>query len=339
MSTLACFEKHKQEGRRHEERVKMCLEDLTAGAQSREDTEEPKPGVSPKTASSVQGAPLKALRFATAEQQLAVREYKEACRLRPRDVDARQMLANAARALKKLQASVEGPKPKPMRRFLAHYNLSIRYWDMGKAAQAIEQAEMACKELRQEKLPCGCAEHNLLLMTQVHNEFRAELRGLQETLKRAPDALGPNYELGVHYFDKRMLLHAEAQLRKTRERARAASALQLVAHDRHRHQQEADDILGWPSLQLKKVRRMATLLEDIEDDLDFLSGLKQLWCVEEDAGKTDELQATGVRDGSRPHLLPCMHQRYSQDSRACDAWWVELCRRSDISLHARRRSK
>ena len=33
----------------------------------------------------------------------------------------------------------------------------------------------------------------------------------ESALVLEPEALGPNYELGVHYFDKRMLLHAEAE--------------------------------------------------------------------------------------------------------------------------------
>jgi len=203
---------------------------------------------------------------------------------------------------------------------------------MGKAKQALAEAERACEELRKQNLPCGCAEHNLLLMAQVHSEFKGEHQRLQEALERAPEAVGPNYELGIHYFDKRMLLKAEAQLRYTRERARAATSLQLVEQNRQLLQGEDDQL--WPAFDGKKAKRMATLLEDVEDDLDFVIGLREEWCLEEDAGKADELQATGIRDGARPQLLPCLHRRYSQDTAACDAWWCDLCNTSNVNLHA-----
>jgi len=79
---------------------------------------------------------------------------------------------------------------------------------------------------------------------------------------------------------------------------------------------------------------MTNLLDDIEDDLSFLAGLRQHWCAEEETGKSEELQETGVRDGARPHLLPCLRRRYSQDCRDCDEWWAELCRSSGLDLHA-----
>ena len=33
-------------------------------------------------------------------------------------------------------------------RFLAHYNLSLRYWDLGEARQAIDEARESCKDRR-----------------------------------------------------------------------------------------------------------------------------------------------------------------------------------------------
>ena len=32
---------------------------------------------------------------------------------------------------------------------------------------------------------------------------------MEEALRRSPEAVGPNYDLGIHYFDKRMLRKAE----------------------------------------------------------------------------------------------------------------------------------
>jgi len=326
MSTYAIFEKHKQTAAEHESNVQSRLEEFSACLRHQKAIQNYASGGGIPTE-----AAAKIIRAAAVQQRLVVREYREAARLRPRDVDTKDRLRTASAVLRSLQASIDGPKPKPLRRFLAHYNLSIRYWDLGKAKQALAEAEKACQELKKHHLPCGCAEHNLLLMAQVHTEFKSEHRRFQEAVDRSPEAVGPNYELGIHYFDKRMLVRAEAQLRHTRDRARAVTALQLVEQDK---QASCDDDAAWSYVDGKKARRMLQMLEDVEDDLDFIGGLRELWCVEEDAGKAEELQATGIRDGSRPHLLPCMHRRYSQDCTACDAWWNELCSSTDISLFA-----
>lgn len=281
----------------------------------------------------------KAMRCAVAQQRLAVREFHEAARLRPRDIDTKKRLRAAREVLKRLQVELEPSKPQPFRRFLAHYNLSIRYWDLGKGQQAIAEAEHACDELRAAALPLGCAEHNLEVMAEVHAHFRMEEKRLQELVSRTPQHVGPSYELGVLYFDKRMLLRAESQLKTARERARAASALQLVGLDRRR--QQLQDAVGptgapvWLSLEGRKNRRMIDLLEDIEDDLSFIAGLRQHWCAEEETGKAEELQETGVRDGTRPHLLPCLRRRYAPDCKACDEWWSNLCKCTEINLHAK----
>merc|ERR1719491_890344 len=134
---------------------------------------------------------------------------------------------------------------------------------------------MACSELRGAGFDVGCAEHNLEVMAEVHSHFRPEERRLQELVKRSPQLVGPSYELGVLYFDKRMLHRAEAQLKVARDRARAASALQLVSLDRHR--QQLQDAMGpsaapvWLSMEGRKNRRMVDLLKDIEDDLSFIA--------------------------------------------------------------------
>lgn len=329
MSTYASFEKHKQTAAEHESNVQARLEESSACLRHL---------LAKQNYASGGGTPSEAakrsIRAAAVQQRLVVREYREAARLRPRDVETKERLRTACAVLRSLQASIDGPKPKPLRRFLAHYNLSIRYWDLGKAKQALAEAEKACQELKKHHLPLGCAEHNLILMAQVHTEFKSEHRRFQEAVDRSPEAVNPNYELGIHYFDKRMLLRAEAQLRHTRDRARAVTAFQLVEQDRLASQTFCDDDATWSYVDGKKARRMLQVLEDVEDDLDFIGGLRELWCVEEDAGKVEELQATGIRDGSRPHCLPCMHRRYSQDTASCDAWWNELCSSTDISLFA-----
>jgi len=329
MATQASFERHKRQAADHERRVHDLLNKA-----------EPKGAFGQDVRGQAKGASTSKVRAAAGQQRLAIREYKEASRLRPRDVDTKDRLRSACKVLKQLQALVDGPRQIPMRRFLAHYNLSLRYWDMGEARQAIEEAKRARKELQDHGLPCGCAEHNLLLMMQVHTEFKNEQHSLQEAVQRAPEAIGPNYDLGIHFFDKRMMRRAEAQLRLTRDRAKAPLALQLVEKDRLILQASVDDNLcGPPPVDSKKADRMVRLLEDIEDDLAFVASLSKVWCVEEEAGKAEELQETGVRDGDMPQLLPCLHCRYSQDRAACDAWMADLCRRTDISLHLKARRR
>lgn len=319
MSTHVCFERHKDLAVRHEECVHMWLEDSSAALQKG----------SKADGSGVGRHAAKTVRCALAQQRLAVREYREASRLRPRDPETKRRFNAAKAALRKLQASLEPAQGWPLRRFLAHYNLSVRYWDLGKVREAIAEAERACAELRAANLPCGlgCAEHNLVLMQQVQAEHSVEQRRLQEAIKRSPGSVGPNYDLGVLYFDKRMLVRADAQLKLAREKARAASALQLVEHDRQKQVLEkAAESPVWLTLEDKKARRMADMLDDIEDDLEFIAGLRQIWCVEEDNGTALELQDTGLRDGSQPRMLPCLRRRYSQESQACCQWWSDLCK-------------
>lgn len=380
----------------------------------------------------------KAVRSAYAQQRLAVREYREAIRLRPRNAAVKQQLRSAITMERHLGASLTLPKPKPLGRFLAHYNLSIRYWDLGKVKQALHEADMACEELQRHGISGGCAEHNLMVIERVHADYRAQEMALVDAAKLRPQAVEPNYRLGELYFDKRMLLRAEAQLRWTLERANAARALRNVARDRDDHLRAewkqrkllaahghalpespdallqrhgskaamkafeltagaADERLGispcgappdavivgkvkpgsWadaaglrPDDELVSVngrplyefdwgpsyeaaprvdfqralrerpltivfsRPVSGILADLQDDLDFLGVLREQWCVEEEAGKRDEIQATGVRDPQRPQLLPCLHRRFSQDCEACDEWWAELCSRTDVDLCA-----
>lgn len=406
MSTHACFKRHKEVAQQHEERAHALVEDTSAILGGRSPAPAPAivaatdalggceggsagVGTAAVAATAAQATvqsdmdvggggvtrtPTKLVRLAIHQQRLAVREYREATRLRPRDVETRKQLQAAQAVLQTLQAALSTPKPHPLRQFLAHYNLSIRYWDLGKSREALVEAKSACEELCKAGLRLGCAEHNLFLMTKINAEFRKTEQRLLDATKRAPEAVNPNYSLGVLYFDKRMLLRAESQLKLTRDRARHASALQLVEHNRHhganldkntlwreeymldrveaqlnsaqdpvkaasvlhlgnRNLKDSDG-LALSAIESKKARRITNLLERIEDDLDFIAGLRECWCVEEEAGKVEGLQATGIRDGARPHLLPCLHRRYAQDSPACDQWWSEICKCTDIDLCA-----
>lgn len=417
-------------GRFHEDRGRMALEDAAATWQRGQPVTVARGGDPRKAA--------KAVRAAYAQQRLAVREYREAVRLRPRNAEVKQQLRTAIALERSLEASLKTPKPKPLGRFLAHYNLSIRYWDLGKAKQALHEAEMACEELHRHGISGGCAEHNRMVIESVQADYRIEERVLVEAAQRSPQAVEPNYRLGELFFDKRMLLRAEAQLRWTLERANAANALRNVARDRDDMQKAswqqrkflaahgqalpdpleaplqrpgtkkamksfeltagaADQKLGicpsgappdavivgkvtpgswaeaaglrrddeivsvngrpviefdWGAsneaapradfqralrerpLTLVFSRPVSGILADLQDDLDFLGVLREMWCVEEDAGKADQMQDTGIRDGQRPQLLPCLHRRFSQDCAACDAWWAEISSRTDVDLCA-----
>mmetsp|Transcript_35735 Transcript_35735/g.70820 ORF Transcript_35735/g.70820 Transcript_35735/m.70820 type:complete len:350 (-) Transcript_35735:107-1156(-) len=327
MSTLALFERHRKLGQEHEERAHMWLEDARAGLQKEGALAGGMAAATFEEAGELSRSVAKIMRLAMAQQRLALHEYKEARRLRPRDVDTKQRLSQCLAVLKRLHGAVTGPRARPLRRFVAHYNLSIRYWDLGKAKEALEEAEKACTELRKANLPCGCAEHNLVLMAQVQAEHAAEQRRLQEAIARSPESLGANYDLGVLFFDKRMLLRAEAQLKWTQECAKAISARHLV-------EQSYDRRPADPELAIKRATRMANMLGELGDDLEFIGGLRELWCVEEEAGKADELQATGIRDGARPRLLPCLRRRFSAESEPCDVFCSELCGRPDVDLTA-----
>lgn len=146
----------------------------------------------------------------------------------------------------------------------------------------------------------------------------------------------------------------------TRERAKAAASLKMVRIQRHKHRQLQEEqqrpwlqdpaaALAWaspdsPTVLLaeedRKVKRLKELLETIEDDLCILVRCRQEWCVEEEAGKTGELQATGIRDGARKQLLPCLRRRWyarethPQETQECDAWAADLCQCTKVDLHA-----
>merc|ERR1719310_2141698 len=120
-----------------------------------------------------------------------------------------------------------------------------------------------------------------MVISNVQADCRSQERALVEAAQRAPQAVEPNYRLAELYFDKRMLLRAEAQLRWTLERANAANALRRVARDK-------DDMLraSWQQSRLLAARGQA--LPDPPDVLLQRPGSRK-------AMKTFELTA-GVAD-------------------------------------------
>lgn len=250
---------------------------------------------------------------------------------------------------------LEEPKAKPLGRFLSHYNLSIRYWDLGNARQALKEAEFACEELGKANLPLGCAGHNRDAMEMAQARFGEEERRCVDAVREKPEAVKSNYDLGVLLFDKRMLKRAEAQLKYAHERVKASLALAGVEAEKLRQmgldtaRPRALQQVGGPPAVLAselspklsaaeaKQAKLLDLKGELQDDLGFIAGLRSRWCVEEEAGKGGELQGTSVRDGARPQLLPCLRRRFLQageDSCACDAWWSEVFSRTDVALHA-----
>jgi len=353
MSTAVLFELHKANGEDHRESAQMWLQDAHAVWQHGL----PSSSVDGSDCSSSELAlegllvppegPLnqkasKALRCALAQQKLAVREYTEASRHRPRDVAVRSKRRQAEKLLHQLQTLIEGPKRIPLRRFLAHYNLSIRYWDLGKAAQAIAEARSACREIDKAGLDCGCgcAAHNLEIMQKLHAEGKEEHRRLTAELQRRPHALEPNWELGRFYFRSRMLLRAQAQMKWTRDLFRTRRAGHLLDVDRRLRASEGSAVkelpgpVVWMPAAGDKALWLAEKMEILENDLDFIAGLRGVWCVEDEDGKACDLQDTGIRDGARPKLLPCLRRRHAEEMPECEHWWRGLCSRVDVDLQA-----
>ncbi|CAE7040196.1 unnamed protein product [Symbiodinium natans] len=127
MSTQLSFERHKRQAAEHECKVHELL-----NKEPRHASGQGAPGEADSKASTGK------VRAACGQQRLAIREYREASRLRPRDAETKERLRSACKVLKQLQVLVDGPRQLPMRRFLAHYNLSLRYWDMGEAIRRPE---------------------------------------------------------------------------------------------------------------------------------------------------------------------------------------------------------
>ncbi|OLQ13690.1 hypothetical protein AK812_SmicGene2249 [Symbiodinium microadriaticum] len=155
------------------------------------------------------------------------------------------------------------------RRFLAHYNLSLRYWDMGEG-QCLGGADPCASDPCGEQYAQRYTEGSVQGVESRNPHDKMQQHSLQEAVQRAPEAIGPNYDLGIHFFDKRMMRRAEAK---------APLALQLVEKDRLILQASVDDNLcGPPPVDSKKARmkispaeliafreadRMLRLLEDV----------------------------------------------------------------------------
>lgn len=301
MATHECFERHLEQAQCHENRVRMLVEDNN-------------------------------IRGTIPQQSLAIREYREAARIRPRNDEVQIKLHAAQIALQRLKTACVGPKVKPLLRFVSHFNLAIRYWDLGKPTLARYQAEAACVILRHHDLPLGCAAHNAEIMTELSRRYAESEHRLDKAVTRNPDSIMANYDLGVLLFDKRMLLKAEAQLLWAQERAKAVQASILLQRERGPFQVERTAWVFQDKVEGTRYKKLQRCLQGIDDDLRFLQQLKADFCEETDGRKHQSLRGTGVRDGLRPQLLQCMRCRFTSDTDECSNWWVQLTSRSDVDL-------
>lgn len=280
---------------------------------------------------------------------MAIHEHKQCLRLRPRD-DATKLRLREANGLAR-QADAK-QRFKPMLRFVRHFNMSIRYWDLGKPRLARSEAELAYKILQDLRLPTGCATHNLDAIDRLQGQYREDERRLLAAMDASRGrGIRQAYQLGVLYFDKRMLHKAEAQLRWTHEQMKNRCSLKLVQHEQTQQQirqasarmkggarksQQPDENPTVKWMQEEEERQgfldLRQDLEAVEDDLAFLAQTKETFCVEAEEGKSKALIATGVRDGLRPQLLPCLQARLVADCTACNEWWADLCSRSDLDF-------
>eukprot|EP00397_Hematodinium_sp_SG-2012_P047959 GEMP01054752.1.p1 GENE.GEMP01054752.1~~GEMP01054752.1.p1 ORF type:complete len:270 (+),score=46.01 GEMP01054752.1:48-812(+) len=221
---------------------------------------------------------------------LAIREYKEAKRLKPRDQSVKDRLKSAVIRYRKI--SPHQPTI-PMLRFASHFNLSLRYWDEGKTDLALTEAFYSITLLESAKLPYGCAEHNLNAMKQLTTKYRAMERGLITGLRHSR-SIKNMYRLGVLLFDKRMLHKAEDQLRKTEDMLKAALALAKQRKDDEELQRFRDDHEG------------------VLDDLSFCRKLRLTMS-----------QTEGP-------LLPCLTHRFDAPQASCIRWMEDLSSRTNI---------
>ena len=67
---------------------------------------------------------------------LALREWREAARIRPRDANVRRELERLSNILSPPSLA---PEPIPSERFASIFNLSVRYWDRNMASAALKE--------------------------------------------------------------------------------------------------------------------------------------------------------------------------------------------------------
>ncbi|KAF4751372.1 hypothetical protein FOZ62_015019 [Perkinsus olseni] len=146
------------------------------------------------------------------EWRLAVFEWRECFRIRPRDEEVSDKLREA-------ESRLQGPDRVviPLRKIIGHFNLAIRYWDAGKASLALSESYLAGELLEKYGLPLGCALHNMHAIETVSASFKEKDQETQENVDRRPHSVKYSYERAVLLFDKRQLTAAYEQLSKCKE--------------------------------------------------------------------------------------------------------------------------
>ncbi|CAD7949173.1 unnamed protein product [Amoebophrya sp. A120] len=210
------------------------------------------------------------------EYTLAVREYKEALRIKPQDANAQNRLNFVERAFLK-EKPVKG-----MLRFVSHYNLSLRYWDKGKATLAIKECENAITILKNFGLPMTGLIDVLDKMQVVHEGAKFREQKLEDQLAfPRNEAKKPelHYRLGVLYFDKRMFDVARKEMQKAETSMKQRGYLTL-------HQKASPETC----------MRVREQLEGIRDDLDVLAVKQRRFCLEAPGSMSIATSAFGSKE-------------------------------------------
>mmetsp|Transcript_36895 Transcript_36895/g.88844 ORF Transcript_36895/g.88844 Transcript_36895/m.88844 type:complete len:345 (+) Transcript_36895:26-1060(+) len=317
MATVQCFHHHIETAKGHEKQARV--HEAHACKFEGVSSSPPPPGVRDAAAvqQRAQNMAMNARKRQLQELKLAEIEYKNAVRLRPRDPAARDALRRCSQDVSSAASAIAGPTPIPLLRVVARYNLALRYWDQGKERCAIDEARAAVRGLEEHGLPAGCARHCLEEMLALQAYHYHQDREVRERLKRHPRSVRCNYGFALTCFDKRQLIKAEEAFVQCKAILGSLGTLALARRKpatpgRHRGvAQEAVAQLA-EEADNEKYDRIREDLTGLGDDLQYVRELRELYCEELEDNKADVLKGTGVRDGLRPDLLPCLRSRFPQ---------------------------
>jgi hypothetical protein len=239
---------------------------------------------------------------AITQWQLACRELKEAIRLRPHD-DALKVKLKRLRAILKKHEEKERA---PMMRFSSHFNLAIRYWDMGKGRMAMREMLEGQACLREAGKSAGCTQCCLQIMEHLTSANSSREARCRSVVKERPRSVAAQYALGVVFFDKRMLQKAETQFTAVRELAlfRKKAAVERAVRKGTAGMSEGYE---------------AEDFEGVEDDLAFVKELKDTLNVQ----GTYTYPGADLGERAFARLVPCLQQRFTGDLAplpSCQQW-------------------
>jgi len=227
-----------------------------------------------------------------------------------------------SRNSKRVTRTPGGPTPIPMKRFATFFNLTVRYWDEGKVDLAKIVAQNALNWLVRYNLPEGCARHQMDIILQCEQTFRARERALKKRLKAHPNSIKAQYDTAVLHFDKRQFTAAEQQLRASQITMKLHGKMALtkntgLASSKAREVSERVQSENDAAIHAQKLSQIAQDLEGVEDDLCVVRELRKQFCAE-----GDELRAMTAEERKKcPALLPCLCLRFDESMQsACDQW-------------------